>query len=120
MLAEIEIPAKLGSVRSSVHRDQDGALVVPADLVTALLRGIAATWQVWAQRGVPGLDTVTATGLGAVLADLADQLDVECIATAGQDRPAGGRGGTQTSPAPPRERWGRSDVPVSLPGLTRC
>ncbi len=46
-----------------VRRDQDGALVVPADYVTGLLRGIAATWQDWAQRGVPGTDPVTATGL---------------------------------------------------------
>ncbi|MFJ4192131.1 DUF6213 family protein [Kitasatospora sp. NPDC089509] len=65
-----------------VRRDQDGTLVVPADYVTGLLRGIAATWQDWAADGVPGLDPVTATGLGAVLEHLADQLDVQCIAQA--------------------------------------
>ncbi|MER7850560.1 hypothetical protein ABTZ03_42275, partial [Kitasatospora sp. NPDC096077] len=36
----------------------------------------------WAAGGVPGLDPVTATGLGAVLEHLADQLDVQCIAQA--------------------------------------
>ncbi|MFF1908272.1 DUF6213 family protein [Kitasatospora sp. NPDC058218] len=66
-----------------VRRDQDGTLVVPADFVTGLLRGIAATWQEWAGRDVPGLDPVTALGLDVQLADLADQLDVECIAAAG-------------------------------------
>ncbi|GAA2984313.1 hypothetical protein GCM10010519_18450 [Streptomyces lactacystinicus] len=75
--------------RLPVHRDQDGALVVPADFVTGLLRGIAATWQEWAHQDVPGMDPVTTTGLSAVLADLADQLDVECIATAGHAHPAG-------------------------------
>ncbi|MER7671227.1 DUF6213 family protein [Kitasatospora sp. NPDC096128] len=65
-----------------VHRDQHGARVVPADHVTGLLRGIAATWQDWAAGGVPGLDPATAAGLGAVLDHLADQLDVQCIAKA--------------------------------------
>ncbi|MFJ9448242.1 DUF6213 family protein [Kitasatospora sp. NPDC101235] len=74
--------------RLPVRRDQDGTLVVPADFVTGLLRGIATTWQEWADRDLPGMDPVTATGLSAVLADLADQLDVECIATASQAHPA--------------------------------
>ncbi|MFF7993398.1 DUF6213 family protein [Kitasatospora xanthocidica] len=50
--------------------------------VTGLLRGIAATWQDWATAGVPGMDPTTTEGLGAVLAHLADQLDVQCIAKA--------------------------------------
>ncbi|MFI6158189.1 DUF6213 family protein [Kitasatospora sp. NPDC051170] len=71
-----------------VRRDQDGTLVVAADFVTGLLRGIAVTWQEWAHGDLPGMDPDTAVGLGAVLADLADQLDVECIATASQAGPA--------------------------------
>ncbi|GAB7188966.1 hypothetical protein ATKI12_8797 [Kitasatospora sp. Ki12] len=68
-----------------VRRDQDGALVVPADAVTGLLRCIAAVWDEWAQLGVPGMDPVTTGGLCGVLAALADQLDIQCIAKAGQD-----------------------------------
>ncbi|MFG2910884.1 DUF6213 family protein [Kitasatospora sp. NPDC048286] len=68
--------------RLPVRHDQDGTLVVPADYVTALLRGIAATWQERAVGGVPGMDPATITGLGTVLEYLADQLDVQCIARA--------------------------------------
>ncbi|MFD4661384.1 DUF6213 family protein [Kitasatospora sp. NPDC058444] len=68
-----------------VHHDQNGALVVPADAVTALLRCIAAVWDEWAQHGVPGMDPVTTSGLCEVLTALADQLDIQCIAKASQD-----------------------------------
>ncbi|MFJ9447190.1 hypothetical protein ACIRRH_35870 [Kitasatospora sp. NPDC101235] len=42
-------------------------------------------WDEWARRGVSGMDPVTTGGLCGVLTDLADQLDVQCIAKAGQD-----------------------------------
>lgn len=62
---------------------QSGMLLIPADQVTDVLRNLAADWT----RSTDGqagavLDAETVWVLAAVLTDLADQIDVECIAFA--------------------------------------
>ena len=64
-----------------VAHDSDGALYIPAQQVTGLLRGLAGQWQDWGQDAEqPVLDQPTLQLLTAALRDAADQIDVECIA----------------------------------------
>lgn len=58
----------------------DGALLIPAEDVTALLRGIAGEYRSWADPDAGGAQAVADAAL--VLDHLADQIDVECIAIA--------------------------------------
>ncbi|MGW2302676.1 DUF6213 family protein [Streptomyces sp. NPDC001809] len=58
----------------------DDRLLVPAERVTGLLRGVAAGWLGAAERGESDLDPRTTLSLARSLSDLADQIDVECIA----------------------------------------
>ncbi|MEU6237710.1 DUF6213 family protein [Kitasatospora sp. NPDC047058] len=57
-------------------------LLVPADQVTRLFRQLAADWQGAADQDRTGLDPETLQVLAGVLTDLADRIDVECIAFA--------------------------------------
>ncbi|MDD9380404.1 DUF6213 family protein [Streptomyces sp. ZAF1911] len=57
-----------------------GRLLIPADQVTRLLRHLAARWLHSVYESEAELDTPTTLGLVDVLADLADQIDAECIA----------------------------------------
>ncbi|MFD3331484.1 DUF6213 family protein [Streptomyces sp. NPDC058700] len=82
-----------------------GELLIPATKVTGLLRRVAAGWLRSARAGDTELDTTTALALARQLSDLADQIDVECIAVR---RPAseppprgGGRRGRGDAPPPP-------------------
>ncbi|WP_406179152.1 DUF6213 family protein [Streptomyces sp. NBC_01006] len=60
----------------------DGVPLIPADQVTALLRTIAVDWMQSADAGEPGVDRQTVDSLAGVLDELADSIDVECIAFA--------------------------------------
>ncbi|MET7758128.1 DUF6213 family protein [Streptomyces sp. NPDC005389] len=55
-------------------------LLIPAEKVTGLLRGVAAGWLGASATGEADLDLRTARTLARSLSDLADQIDVECIA----------------------------------------
>ncbi|MCJ1678486.1 DUF6213 family protein [Streptomyces sp. APSN-46.1] len=57
-----------------------GRLLIPADEVTALLRHLASGWLRSVSEGEIELDPGTTLGLAGVLMELADQIDVECIA----------------------------------------
>ncbi|MFF1413014.1 DUF6213 family protein [Streptomyces sp. NPDC058289] len=57
----------------------DGALLIPADHVTALLRRLAADWLESERTGEMCGDERTVRDLAGVLTELADQIDVECI-----------------------------------------
>ncbi|MFD6112368.1 DUF6213 family protein [Streptomyces yangpuensis] len=57
----------------------DGAMLIPADHVTTLLRRLAADWERSAESGELRGDLRTARDLSGVLTELADQIDVECI-----------------------------------------
>ncbi|MEU6215554.1 DUF6213 family protein [Streptomyces sp. JL4002] len=57
----------------------DGMLLIPAEHVTTLLRHLAADWVDSTERGELHGDPQTARDLSGVLAELADQIDVECI-----------------------------------------
>ncbi|MEU6312830.1 DUF6213 family protein [Streptomyces sp. NPDC047014] len=57
----------------------DGVLLIPADQVTTLLRSLAADWVESTECGTSRGDPQTARDLSGVLAELADQIDVECI-----------------------------------------
>ncbi|OKK17585.1 hypothetical protein AMK16_22595 [Streptomyces sp. CB00455] len=57
----------------------DGMLLIPADHVTALLRNLAQDWEHSTDAGEIRADKETALALAGVLAELADQIDVECI-----------------------------------------
>lgn len=61
-------------------RHPDGELYAPAAAVTALLRGTGDQWQEWTRQGKARLDADTVAALRHALHDLADQLDVACIA----------------------------------------
>ena len=82
-------------MRLGVARDDDGALYIPAQQVTGLLRGLAGQWQDWGHDAEqPVLDRATLRLLTAALRDAADQIDVECIARTRhghQDRGGGQR-----------------------------
>ncbi|MBT2407586.1 MULTISPECIES: DUF6213 family protein [unclassified Streptomyces] len=58
-----------------------GQLLIPADQVTALLRCLAGGWLHSVYDGEAELDPGTVLGLASVLMDVADQIDVECIAS---------------------------------------
>ncbi|MER5812568.1 DUF6213 family protein [Streptomyces sp. NPDC002033] len=61
---------------------QDGPLI-PAAQVTALLRTIAVDWVRAAEDAPdPGVDRQTVDNLAGVLDELADSIEVECIALA--------------------------------------
>lgn len=57
-----------------------GQLLIPADQVTCLLRRLAAGWLHAVYESEAPLDPPTTLGLANVLAELADQIDAECIA----------------------------------------
>lgn len=57
----------------------DGVLLIPADHVTGLLRGLAADWLESEHTGDMRGDEQTVRDLANVLTELADQIDVECI-----------------------------------------
>ncbi|MFF1868815.1 hypothetical protein [Streptomyces sp. CB03911] len=54
-------------------------LVIPADHVTALLRGLADESRHWSDMTESELDIPTITAVASVLRNIADQIDVECI-----------------------------------------
>lgn len=59
----------------------EGHLLLPADQVTDLLRGLASGWLESAETGQPGgLHEETVLALAGVLMEIADQVDAECIA----------------------------------------
>ncbi|MCX4775905.1 DUF6213 family protein [Streptomyces sp. NBC_01264] len=57
----------------------DGALLIPADHVTGLLRRLSADWVESEHTGEMFGDERTVRDLAGVLTELADQIDVECI-----------------------------------------
>jgi hypothetical protein len=57
-----------------------GPLLIPAEQVTGLMRGVAAGWLRSREIGDTDLDPRTVLTLAQVLSELADQLDAECIA----------------------------------------
>nr|WSX53645.1 DUF6213 family protein [Streptomyces sp. NBC_00974] len=57
----------------------DGALLIPADHVTDLLRRLAADWVEATDSGDMRADERTVQDLARVMSELADQIDVECI-----------------------------------------
>ncbi|MEU9234201.1 DUF6213 family protein [Streptomyces subrutilus] len=57
-----------------------GRLLIPADDATSLLRHLAAGWLHAVYEGEAELDPGTTLALAGVLMELADQIDVECIA----------------------------------------
>ncbi|MEY9878188.1 hypothetical protein ABH931_007715 [Streptacidiphilus sp. MAP12-33] len=71
-----------------VARDAEGELYVPAQQVTTLLRRLAAHWRTWGEE-TAALDTGTVHALVDELLEVADQLDVECIART-RPNPEGG------------------------------
>ncbi|MBX9424298.1 MULTISPECIES: DUF6213 family protein [Streptomyces] len=82
-----------------------GELLIPAMKVTGLLRRVAAGWLRSTQAGGTDLDPTTALTLARQLSDLADQIDVECIAVRRpvEEPPAyggGHRGEGDVPPAP--------------------
>ncbi|MFF7178312.1 DUF6213 family protein [Streptomyces sp. NPDC008121] len=62
----------------------DGGLLIPAGHVTALLRGLAVDWVEAGGSGEMRGDERTIRELAAVLTELADQVDVECIGFASE------------------------------------
>lgn len=67
-------------ITMGVARDDEGALYIPAQQVTGLLRRLAGQWQDWGHDDEqPALDSVTLHLLTTALQDAADQIDVECI-----------------------------------------
>ncbi|MFD7554318.1 DUF6213 family protein [Streptomyces sp. NPDC059835] len=56
-----------------------GPLLIPADEVTDLLRRVAVGWLQAETGDGTDLDPRTMHALAAVLCELADQIDVECI-----------------------------------------
>ncbi|MFB7051561.1 DUF6213 family protein [Streptomyces vinaceus] len=59
---------------------EDGVPLIPADRVTALLRAIAVDWTNSEDDADPAVDRRTVDSLAGVLDELADSIDVECIA----------------------------------------
>ncbi|MFD7258182.1 DUF6213 family protein [Streptomyces sp. NPDC059874] len=57
-----------------------GGPLIPADQVTALLRRIAVDWVHSVDTGEMAADAGTVQNLAEVLSELADSIDVECIA----------------------------------------
>ncbi|GGV23150.1 hypothetical protein GCM10010495_43240 [Kitasatospora herbaricolor] len=54
-------------------------LVIPAEQVTALLRGLADESRHWSDSAEAELDPPTVEAVASVLRRIADQIDVECI-----------------------------------------
>ncbi|MGW6979190.1 DUF6213 family protein [Streptomyces sp. NPDC054932] len=65
----------------------EGRLLIPAEQVTALLRGLATDWETAAEQDSAKADLETVHALTEVLTQLADQIDAECIACASQQEP---------------------------------
>ncbi|GAA2624901.1 MULTISPECIES: DUF6213 family protein [Streptomyces] len=61
---------------------EEGRLLIPAEHVTALLRGLAADWESAAEQDSAEADAETVLALTESLTQLADQIDAECIACA--------------------------------------
>ncbi|MFJ8661249.1 DUF6213 family protein [Streptomyces sp. NPDC093795] len=86
-----------------------GELLIPATKVTGLLRRVAAGWlrttEAGGTAGGAELDPATALALARQLSDLADQIDVECIAVrrpvSEPPPPDGGRRGRGDAQPPP-------------------
>ncbi|MEU9304786.1 DUF6213 family protein [Streptomyces sp. NPDC048269] len=57
-----------------------GHLLMPAEQVTSLLRRLAAGWLQSTDAGEADLDPGTVMALAGALSEVADQIDVECIA----------------------------------------
>ncbi|AEW98558.1 DUF6213 family protein [Streptantibioticus cattleyicolor] len=77
----------------------DGQLHMPAADVARLLRSIAALWSEWTAAGEPELDRQTADTLAGTLTDVADQLDLACIAEVTDARLGpGAQGGAGADP----------------------
>ncbi|MFG2873580.1 DUF6213 family protein [Streptomyces sp. NPDC048337] len=55
-------------------------LLIPADHLTGLLRRLAAEWLQATDAGETDLDPRTVEALARALSEVADQIDVECIA----------------------------------------
>ncbi|MFF1343104.1 DUF6213 family protein [Streptomyces sp. NPDC058290] len=70
---------------------EEGGLLIPAEQVTALLRGVAADWATAVERDSPeadvDADTQTVLAMTEALTHLADQIDAECIACASRPEP---------------------------------
>ncbi|WP_282206821.1 DUF6213 family protein [Kitasatospora fiedleri] len=67
----------------ALYRDNaTGEMVIPAAEVSGLLRTSARQWLTWEREDQAELDPQTVALLGGALADLADQIDVACIAAA--------------------------------------
>lgn len=60
-------------------------LLIPAPQVTALLRALGEEWLGWAAEDGSDLDGGTTGSLVLVLREVADQIDVECIAAASEE-----------------------------------
>ena len=63
-----------------VIRDDAGNTYLPAATVSALLRGLGDTWTTWVEQGLTDLDGPTVDALAEQLDDVANQIDVDCIA----------------------------------------
>ncbi|MFE2145085.1 DUF6213 family protein [Streptomyces sp. NPDC059456] len=61
---------------------EEGGLLIPAEQVTALLRGVADDWASAVEDGSPEADPETVRAMTEALTQLADQIDAECIACA--------------------------------------
>ncbi|MFJ4776040.1 DUF6213 family protein [Streptomyces sp. NPDC088762] len=61
---------------------EEGGLLIPAEQVTALLRGVAADWATAIELESPEADPETVLAMTEALTQLADQIDAECIACA--------------------------------------
>jgi hypothetical protein len=61
-------------------RDDVGGMYARAGDVSALLRGVGDAWLGWVDQGLTDLESETVEALAASLHEVADQLDVECIA----------------------------------------
>ena len=57
----------------------DGRLLIPAEEVTGLLRGLGTAWISSAEEGEGDLEPETVLALAGALYQVADQIDTECI-----------------------------------------
>ncbi|MFJ6050315.1 DUF6213 family protein [Streptomyces sp. NPDC092307] len=68
---------------------EEGILLIPAEQVTALLRGLASDWESAAELDSAEADADTVLAMTEALTQLADQIDAECIACASQPTQGG-------------------------------
>ncbi|MFE2553438.1 DUF6213 family protein [Streptomyces sp. NPDC059355] len=61
---------------------EEGGVIIPAEQVTALLRGVAEGWTAAVEDDSPDTDPETVRAMSEALTQLADQIDAECIACA--------------------------------------